>query len=510
MAVTPFIRGRQGTANGGLMTINADIPMDSTAPVAGDWMLVVINTTAANPTITGPNGWAQVMAPVAMGSRYMSVWRGIRGASDGMLISYMFMQSAVGAAQALLVYGPGEFSFLGTYSKGASALTQTTPGVATTLTNSLALSLQAEATSATEVDSDITVASPFIKDLWTIQSGSPLNSILLSHRAMPTPGNTGDAVSTWKNPTGNRGSVMAVIVPAPDASVTRLDARMADGKGGIVDVGLVGWDGTKEVALAKWEYVYPGTFVPDLDRITRVWTMAHRGGSADYQEHSARGYVQSAIARVDVLEFSVGITSDGVFFGLHDATLNRTTSGLAANYLATEHTWAEISALVQDLPNRGDSRFTTAPYLKLDDFINQWAPSHTLMFDPKLLSTANRVKLYDRLKQVPDYQNRILGKYYTTGTVIADEFHAAGMKVWGYSYTADVDSGATAATAAKWDYLGLEYTASQATWDTMLQIAGPKKVLAHIVPTAATAQAAVAKGARALQVSGVNSVAGVY
>jgi hypothetical protein len=259
-----------------------------------------------------------------------------------------------------------------------------------------------------------------------------------------------------------------------------------------------------------------------------VWTMGHRGGSIDYQEHSARGYVECAINHVDVLEFSVGMSSDGVLFGLHDDTLNRTSSSLGSTAVKPgDRTWAQIQALVQDLPNRGDTRFTTQPYLSLDDFVAQWAKSHTLMFDPKVLSTAQRKVLMARIQQIPDYQRRVLGKYYTTGTVIADEFHAIGCKVWGYSYTADLgtfpngtgagqpfvvrsDSSSTAGTASKWDYLGLEYNADERAWAAMIQLAGAKKVIAHIVPTAATATAAVAKGARALQVSGVRSVSPAY
>jgi glycerophosphoryl diester phosphodiesterase len=260
--------------------------------------------------------------------------------------------------------------------------------------------------------------------------------------------------------------------------------------------------------------------VPILDKTDRVWTMAHRGGSIDYQEHSARGYVQSAIAHVDVLEFSLGRTSDGVFFGLHDATLNRTTSGLAANYLASAHTWAEISALVQDLGNRGDPRFGTAPYLRLEDFIAQWSGSHTLMFDPKLINTAGRQALYPILQQIPRYQERVLGKFYHTGTAIADEFHAIGCKAWGYAYTEAItgfktDGSATqeasfADTAPKWDYLGMEYSASAAVWAEAVRIADGKKIIGHIVGTVQNADDAVAKGARALQVAGVNAVSVKY
>lgn len=505
----PTIRGMSGTANGGLNTINADIPTGTTAPVVGDWMIVVINTTAASPTITGPSGWTQVMAPVAMGSRYMSVWQAVRSSGDSMLMSYMFMQSTTGSAQALLVYGVGVYGSLGAYSKGASASTQTTPGVTTTVANSLALSLQAEATSATETDSQITVASPFTKDLWTIAPSSPINSVLLSHRYMTTAGATGDAVSTWPNPTGNRGSIMAVILPTTDTT-TKLAAKMADGNGSVINVGLVGWDGSKEIALSKIEPVYGGIKVPELLSTSRVFTMSHRGGSLDYQEMSMRGYTQSAIAHADALEFSVARTSDGVFFGLHDDTLNRTTSGLAANYKPGEHTWAEISALQQDLSNRGDTRFTTAPYMKLQDLIDVYGKSHTIFIDPKVVGSANFPALITTLKTFSDYKNTFVGKYYHTGTSVATLFTNEGMATWGYSYDGDLDDGSTAATASYWTMLGLTYSSDVAHWNQILSIAGSKKVIGHIVPTVAAADQAVSRGAKGLQVSGINVVSTKY
>lgn len=525
MTTQVAIRGKLGTANAGIAAVPVNVPTDTTAPLTGDWMVVaIVSTVTGTLTISPPStgSWVQILASVAMGTRQLTVFRGVRGASDP--AQYVFTQSTTGAAQSLIVYGAGVYGSVGVFSKPAStAATQTTSKVTTTVANSLALSIQGEATAATETDSQISVAAPFTKDLWTIASSSPINSVLLSHRDMSTAGDTGDAVSTWPNNTTNRGSVMVVIEPVPDPTptpVTLIDARVADGAGGILNVKAKAWDGSADVGISRIEVVHGGTYVPDLDRTNRVWVMGHRGGSLDYQEHSARGYVQSAIAHVDVLEFSLGRTSDGVFFGLHDATLNRTTSGLAANYTASAHTWAEISALVQDLPNRGDTRFTSQPYLRLEDFIAQWSGSHTLMFDPKLINTAGRQALYPILQQIPRYQERVLGKFFHTGTTIADEFHAIGCKAWGYAYEEAItglkpDGTATtdplySATMAKWDYLGMDFAASAAAWAQLVQMAGNKKIIGHIVANVDQANTAVQKGARALQVSGVNAVSAAY
>lgn len=538
MTTMPTIRGKLGSSNGGTSTLVVNVPTDSTAPVVGDLMTVAIVFVSATSIPSPPSGWSVVLAPAAMGTRYLSVYQHVRASGDPNSVT--FTMNTTGTAMGYLFYGAGKAGAVGTYLRTSTGNVQTTPGVTTTVANSLVVSIQGEATAATETYDKISVDAPFVKDGWYIHTSSPINSVLLAHREMATPGASGDAVSTWlkddgtANSSGNRGSIMIVIEPVPDTvqPITKLAAKMSDGNGNAINVGLTGVEsdgagGVKEFSLSKLELVHSGTFVPDLDRTSRVWTMAHRGGSVDYQEHSKQGYVQCAIAHVDVMEFSVGVSSDGVFFGLHDSTLNRTSSSLGSvdtnPVKAVDRTWAQIQALVQDLPNRGDSRFSTAPYMSLEDFITQWSPSHTLMFDPKVLSTAQRTNLYNRIKQIPDYQNRVLGKFYTTGTAIADEFHAIGCKVWGYSYTADVgafdgngnfvvrtNSGSTYADAAKWDYLGLEWNADPKVWAAILQIAGPKKVIAHICPTVTAAQTGVANGAKALQVSGVNAVSAVY
>jgi hypothetical protein len=521
----PAIRSVTGGTNDGGSSVVVAVPTGSTAPLVGDQMLVLLNFTSASSITAVPAGWTQVLAPSAIGSRYQAVYRATR-ASDSSNAPTWTMNTT-GACVWSLIYGAAVYGFAGAFSKGASATTQTTPGVTTTKANCLAISLQAEATSATETNSQVTVASPFVKDLWTLQSGSsPINSNLIAHREMATAGATGDAVSSWLNPTGNRGSIMIVWEPVPDTvvPVVPLAAKVVDEQGNAADVGLTAIDASgKEVSLSKIEFVHGGTPVPDLDKTSRVWTMGHRGGSADYQEHSPEAYLNAAICHVDVLEFSVGITSDGVFFGIHDSTYSRTSSSVAAGVKTTDLTWAQVQALTQDLPNRGDSRYTTSRYMSLDEFINRWAGTHTLMFDPKLLSTANRKLLYDRIKQIPKYRYWVLGKFYHTGTAIADEFHAIGCKAWGYAYTEAItgfktDGSATqepllSATAAKWDYLGMEYGATPAVWAETVRIAGGatgKRVIGHIVKTQDDAKSAVAKGARALQVAGIRDVSQAF
>jgi glycerophosphoryl diester phosphodiesterase len=59
----------------------------------------------------------------------------------------------------------------------------------------------------------------------------------------------------------------------------------------------------------------------------RVWNVAHRGASAERPENTLAAFELAVAQRADVIECDVRRSSDGVLLVLHDATVDRTTSG---------------------------------------------------------------------------------------------------------------------------------------------------------------------------------------
>jgi glycerophosphoryl diester phosphodiesterase len=59
----------------------------------------------------------------------------------------------------------------------------------------------------------------------------------------------------------------------------------------------------------------------------RVWNVAHRGASAERPENTLPAFELAIAERADVVECDVRRTSDGALLILHDATVDRTTSG---------------------------------------------------------------------------------------------------------------------------------------------------------------------------------------
>jgi glycerophosphoryl diester phosphodiesterase len=59
----------------------------------------------------------------------------------------------------------------------------------------------------------------------------------------------------------------------------------------------------------------------------RVWNVAHRGASAERPENTLPAFELAIEQRADVVECDVRATADGALLLMHDATVDRTTSG---------------------------------------------------------------------------------------------------------------------------------------------------------------------------------------
>lgn len=64
--------------------------------------------------------------------------------------------------------------------------------------------------------------------------------------------------------------------------------------------------------------------------MARVWNVAHRGASADRPENTLPAFELAIAQGADVVECDVRRTRDGQLLLLHDATVDRTTSGTGA------------------------------------------------------------------------------------------------------------------------------------------------------------------------------------
>lgn len=245
------------------------------------------------------------------------------------------------------------------------------------------------------------------------------------------------------------------------------------------------WSGSAIVPCDSWGIMPFGYLSVNDMLLASPFEVAHRGGSAQWPEMSMLAYTQSVAHGMKALEFSVARTSDTVLFGLHDTTLDRTSLNATGGVNARDLTWVQIQSQYKIDYLAGYSE----PYLKLTDFLDKYLSSHVLFIDPKSLYGTYIDEMYSILLSYPNATDRIVIKQWGTATDYADEAREYGFKSWGYFYEADLEN--IGADQSHWDFLGMDYHASQDTFNFLLQYNKP--VLAHIIPTVATRDTALTR-----------------
>lgn len=251
------------------------------------------------------------------------------------------------------------------------------------------------------------------------------------------------------------------------------------------------WDGTQEqpASITAMPYGYASAAAM---LAAAPFQVAHRGASLDWGEMTTRGMTESAARGVGALEISFSRSKDGVWFGMHDETFNRTSGGVSTAK-GSDLTWAQI----QGIPNFSDRYYT------MDELVKPWAKSHVLFVDPKYQHSTYRAEFFTKLLALTD-ASRLVLKYYGDNTGLADAARSRGIKSWGYFYQDDLDSGMFDRCAGSWDILGFPYTGSAAGWERIL--AKGKPAIAHIIPTRSGYERALSLGATGAMLSGVRAV----
>lgn len=295
-------------------------------------------------------------------------------------------------------------------------------------------------------------------------------------------------------------SLRTIDTPAPDPQGNGYDSL--NGQGDPVKVYYTDTDGVRT----------PSTILPMRRGFNTVAEMlatpgstwAHRGGSVTYPEHSLHGYTQSVARGYGVLEISLGRTSDGVWFGLHDQTTDRTSGGTYGN--ASSQTWAQIQ-MQQILTGPGGPQ----PYMTWNELVEKYGSTHIIVADPKYALGSYRTEFLNMVYNTVGTERAII-KYSGVGSgaaALSTAAQAMGFTTWGYFYAADASAGLGGngnlqTWGPSWTLIGMEYGASQAIWDEALALGKP--VFGHIAPNQAAYNTAMSKGATGVQVGGVGVV----
>jgi glycerophosphoryl diester phosphodiesterase len=233
--------------------------------------------------------------------------------------------------------------------------------------------------------------------------------------------------------------------------------------------------------------------------------VAHRGGDADRPEMSMVAYRHALARGVDAVEVSLARTSDGVWFGLHDPTLDRTSG--TAGFVASQHTWADVrSQRITQVPTNPRHR-SPEPYLGFPDLVQAVGDGVAVFVDPKAVPEVHYPELLDLMDSlVDDPRGTFVAKSYYLDRAWAVAARKRGIRTWGYYYAKDLagPGDVLAATQRNWDMLGLDVAAPAATWQAVRSYHKP--VIAHVVRTQAQVDQAERNGAQGLMVSHLSLV----
>lgn len=237
----------------------------------------------------------------------------------------------------------------------------------------------------------------------------------------------------------------------------------------------------------------------------RPFLVAHRGSELDWPEMSLYGFARCVAHGVQVLEISVSRTVDGVWFGLHDGTLDRTSG--TVGYVAAEHTWAEIrqhriSAAATRDPGQPDR-----PYLDLVTFLDRFASANVLFVDPKAVDPHHYPELVEILRRhVRSVRATVVAKSEAANVAWPEIARASGIRSWGFYYGKDLPpaSGLFANTLDAWDLIGLNQEATAEQWGLVTSVGKP--VIGHVISTRAGRDRVVRLGAHGVMCADVVAV----
>ncbi|WP_282847225.1 glycerophosphodiester phosphodiesterase [Microbacterium oxydans] len=446
----------------------ADVPV-------GAWVIVSLMSASSTATFTAPAGWEVLKAVETTGTRRNQMWGRVKQLGDGTTAT--FTTSVLNAMTFGVVWGTGDWAnrVVGASrtrsTVGASPRSQNIAPSLTAPASSVVVAVTQEATSAQVASDEITGTSPagWTRARWVEQIPNYLETIGIYQKPMSTAGASGDLSVTYSSSQDSNGWAVQVAIPSTAPAVTP-----------------PGFSSVSQMLAT------PGA------------TWAHRGGSTNWPEMSKYAYEQAALAGYGALEFSANRTSDGVWVGVHDASLNRTsqTTGLPD---ISAMTWAQVQTYQNSLNAAGTPR----PYYRLDQFLDDFTGTHVVIVDPKHAIGAYNTEFLNLL-DAHGGNTKIVVKFYGVGagaTGLADAATARGYQTWGYFYDTDVTSGGLAADQSHWSILGMNYDAAQSAWDAVLAYGKP--VVGHIAASQANYNTAISRGARMVQCANVAGIAAV-
>jgi hypothetical protein len=143
-----------------------------------------------------------------------------------------------------------------------------------------------------------------------------------------------------------------------------------------------------EVRPFPFGYASVSAFLAAASTSTPVY-VAHRGGSIDWPEMTLYAYTQAGYWGCGALEVSLAQTRDGVYFGLHDSTLNRTSGSAVANTRASGTTASSPTVTDSAVTALDQGRAVTGTGIPASTFVGTVTPGVSYLLSSSATTQSN-------------------------------------------------------------------------------------------------------------------------
>jgi len=485
---------------------NSIAPSGSIA--VGDWMVLVLAMNQGQ-ILPVPTGWTAVYNSKTAGTVSTAIFIKKRVGTDG---SYSFTVSANTLVSAALMWFRG-VADTGWILPSNGRLRSTTGStfnniadpITTAAANTLALTISVERTTASEAHfTSMTGATEWF---YVAQNGSSsLETIAVGYADKATPGATDPVTVVYPNTQASNGWAVQLGLPASTTPfVPPGPFSVWDGTKEVPLTAKV-WNGVSEVEVNSVEVKYGNWHLSDL-LSTQPFYIAHRGGGANWPEHTMRSYKSAADYGMKAIEISTHITSDGQIVCHHDADTSRMTGTSLA---IVSSTYAQLQALTNSASATDNPAQNREPIPLLSPVLDKFANSHVLFIEPKAGGTWQLNTLMPLIQSKVSDPSRVVWKQPINSGQWGNA-KARGWATWGYVLSQD-----TAHTSnldflinqANVDMIGVERIASDAFVSDIVAraTAAGKKCIMWEIRSIADRDRAIALGCVGMMTSNLRAV----
>lgn len=478
---------------------NVAAVVDITSIPDGAWMIATLMQAGSYQTAPPPVGWTNLLAVNSQlsGTRAQAYAGRIKQSGDTSVAWGPEFSSQTGGRRLVVLWGSGAgpvsswvHGLIGVRSatnivsgqsiQAGTGTTSVAPPVTVPEDDSLVISILSEATTNAGTFTITSGSTQFFSsgDAGTIE-------FILAGSLDADTGSTGSVTATGSQTQASNGQAIQIALPPGGSAPVGVPVKLQSGANAYLSFTR----GDTRVAPVKLRTVHRG--FNDITEMlaTPGFTWAHRGLTT-FAEESMFAYTESVFIGHGGLEVSFGRTSDGVWVGTHDNTLNRVvaTTGLPA---ISAMTWADVQALTINIGVGAPQ-----PFMRWEQIRDAYGRSHVLILDPKNYNWGTYqtefLNMCDELGP-----NRVIVKQYASDVSLATAAAGRGYTTWGHTFDDFMADPNLNTYLAAWSLLGIDYSSSQEDWNVLL--ATGKPVVGHVADNQAAYNTCITKGASGVQ-----------